>query len=126
MTGVSISDRLPTGVLCFDLIDILDLIGEDAVRSEWKVSGLECLGQRADEFHAIADAVTPISGAALRSLAHGIYQTIDGRFEAFLPTTDTPWLIIRAADSSCFDVETEQPDILDQLRKRFSAVVDLP
>lgn len=121
MPGVTILDRSPDGrTLGFDLIDILLVLGDDARRSVWTVHGIEALGRRADELH------DKVLGEQLVELARGVDQVIDGTLAGRLPGADAPWIVIRAVDSSAFDVETTREDVIDALRARFSRVADLP
>lgn len=124
MKGITISDE-KDNVLSFDLVDILNFIGEKAICSKWKVSYVECNGRTAEELHKISDEKILISGKHLFLIASNLLQTIDGKFEAFLGNELIPWLIIRAVDSSEFDVETDDFDVLQKIRQSFSNVVDL-
>lgn len=128
MSGVTILDRDPsTGVLSFDLRDILRWLGDDATRSVWVVRNVECRGgDAATELHEASDRSTELSGARLNELANGVMQVVDGEFYGRLPNESSAWITIRAVDSSAFDVETNREDILRALKANFSHVEDLP
>jgi hypothetical protein len=112
--------------LSFDLLDILSVIGEPAARSKWRCAGVECLGALSDDLHALSDSGEWITGEQLFNLAAGVYQTIDGYFYARNAGADHDWLAIRAVDSSCFDVESTDAGVIQDLKQRFRLVRDFP
>jgi hypothetical protein len=128
MKGVTILDRDPSsGVLSFDLKDILSVLGDDAERSTWTVRDVECLGgDAATALHHASDAREVLGGNRLADLARDVGQIIDGEFSARLPNEEAPWIMIRAVDSSAFDVETDREDVLAALKAKFDRVEDLP
>ncbi len=128
MRGVTILDRDPnSGVLSFDLRDILSVLGGDAERSTWTVRDVECLdGDAASALHEACDACEVLSGDRLVDLARDVGQIIEGEFSARLPNEEAAWITIRAVDSSAFDVETDREDILTALKAKFDRVEDLP
>ena len=128
MTGVTILDTDPkTNVLAFDLRDILAVLGADAARSRWSVQDVECLGaDAADALHEASDRHEVLDGARLADLAQRVDQVIEGQFSGRLPDDETDWIVIRAVDSSAYDVLTDRADVLAQLRARFRRVEDLP
>ena len=87
MRGVTIRDRDPANnTLSFDLRDILDLLGPDAARSEWRVRDVECVGRQAAEaLHRSSDDGEVVGGTQLIQLARDVGQIIDGEFSARLP-----------------------------------------
>lgn len=130
MRGITILDKSPDGkVLSFDLKDILGVI-EPRVRSlRWRLEGIECLGEGADKLHKFSDSDEPLSGGELIELSRQVYQVIDGDFHGYrgeAPGPDNPWLIIRAVDSSAFDVECNDLSVLESVKSRFSKVIDIP
>jgi hypothetical protein len=125
MRGITISDRDASGqVLNFDLRDILDVVRGQQPDLVWSVSGVEALG----ETQPLEDAATqgtPIGTDELRRMAEGITQTIEGRFVGTRRVPGAaPVVVIHAVDSSSFDVETDDRDILKELRRRFRRVTD--
>ena len=128
MKGVTILDRDPTtGVLSFDLRDILPLLGKDGERSTWTVRDVECLGGDAvQELHDASDACLALTGSRLIELARAVGQVIDGEFSGRLPNDEADWIMIRAVDSSAFDVHTDREDILAALKLKFERVEDIP
>jgi hypothetical protein len=129
LRGIEIKDSVPRergNYLSFDLKDILGLIGERALVSQWRCRWVECTGENAREMHSLSDVDRNISGAEILRLASGISQTIDGQFEAFAAGESNPWLLIKAIDSSLFEVWSHDPDILLRVKTNFSNVSDLP
>ena len=59
-------------------------------------------------------------------LAAEITQVIDGKFQGYLLNENQPWLIITAVDSSTYDVETVDENILNQIRQQFQQISELP
>lgn len=124
MRGVTISDK-KNSLLAFDLIDILKLIGEKAFLSTWKIFNVECIGEEAETLHNISDRGMHISGNILFSISSNLIQVINGEFEAYFEG-DSPWLIIKAIDSSEYDVKTDDNNIITKMKNSFSDVVALP
>jgi len=113
-------------VLSFDLVDILRLAEADVRASSWRCRHVECVGDLAEDLHRAADAGNPVTGTELLRLASGIRQVIDGDFEGFRPAATTPWVVIRAVDSSEYVVVTDDKALLSRLRERFHNVSDSP
>jgi diaminopimelate decarboxylase len=123
--AVTIHD-LRDGVLAFDLIDILRVLGPDAESSSWRGKNVDCTGDLADEMHGFSDSDVALTGAAMLRLAGGVLQIIDGDFEAYRAGETRPWLVIRAIDSSEYAVITEDQELLGRVRERFRDVRDSP
>lgn len=128
MKGVVILDRDPrSGALGFDVRDILSLLGNDAERSTWMVRDVECLGgDAASTLHRASDAGEVLTGHRLLELARDVEQIVDGTFAGRLPNEEADWIIIRAVDSTAFDVQTDRADVLDRIKATFARVEDLP
>lgn len=127
MKGIEIKDSTEDGnALSFDIRELIAVIGEPALVSSWQCKYLECFGDNAEKLHEISDKEQHISGEELMQIASGIYQTVDGEFEAYCDKAEKPWLVIRAIDSSSFDVITSDLEILERVRRNFQDVTDLP
>ena len=127
LQGVEIRDVVPAeqgGYLSFDLIDLLRLIGERAIEAKWRCRFVECIGENAEQLHEISDRGVSIMGAELIRIASGISQTIDGDFEARYSDAENPWLVIKAIDSSLFEVWSDDLDLLRKVRETFKLVSD--
>ena len=125
MRGVTIRDAREN-LLGFDLIDILRVLGSRIESSRWKVHGLEVTGRSADRLYEISDNGRVINGNELIAIATDLLQTIDGEFEAFDNSSPEPWLVIRAVDSSEFDVECDDPWVHQKLIESFTDITDMP
>ena len=128
MKGVTIFDLdSRTGALSFDLRDILELLGADVVRSMWMLKEVECLGaEAADALHWASDNKKVLDGFNFLTLAQNVNQVIDGEFSGRLPNDDRDWVVIRAVDSSAYDVLTDRESILMALKEHFDCVQDIP
>jgi hypothetical protein len=127
LQGVEITDKdTAKCFLSFDLKDILPLAGVRAATSRWRCRFVECTGESAEELHAASDAGRIISGEELLRIASGLLQVIDGRFEAYSDVDAEPWLMVKAVDSSSFEVWSDDPDVIIRVRENFREVSDLP
>jgi hypothetical protein len=127
MPGITIRDADERHVLVVDLAGILNLVGERALHSRWLVSGVDAPGgETADELGYVSDNHVVVTGERLLELAQGVWQIIDGKFQAFENDSASPWLTIYAVDSSAYDVVCKDVGLLDRLKSTFRAVSDLP
>lgn len=126
MRGITISDSTPDGFLAVNLIDILEIIVPAIATTQWQITNLECVGTTAKKLYQIADNRQLISSELLLELVAEITQIIDGKFEGYLLNQNQPWLIITAVDSSAYDVETVDENILNQIRQQFEQISELP
>jgi len=124
MRGVTIRDMVESRkFLAVDLRHILDLLGERAIQSRWRASEVWATGDASSKLEAAADGQAFITGEHLSRMAHNLAQVIDGEFLAF-ENSDSPWIIIRAVDSSFYEVFSDEPAVLDRVRKSFQRVSD--
>ena len=123
MRGVTITDS-KNNFLKVDLVDILQLLGSQAENSEWEISDVECVGSAADALHKLSDSKTRVPGHTLLQMAAHLTQVIDGEFIGCGEGEKQPWIIVRAVDSSAYDVQSEDEDVLAQIRCRFKEVTD--
>jgi hypothetical protein len=100
------------------------LLGQRAYDSEWERSGVECVGNAADKLHELSDARARVPGEALLQIAASVTQVIDGRFVGYQQYRNQPWIIIRAVDSSFYEIEIEDEEVLTQIREHFTNVED--
>jgi len=126
MQGITITDQTTDGFLAVNLIDILQAIAPAVLTTQWQITNLECLGKTAEKLYQIADSQQWISCALMLELAAAITQVIDGKFQGYRLNENQPWLIITAVDSSAYDVETLEENILGQIRQQFQQVSELP
>ena len=126
MRGITISDSTPDGFLDVNLIDILEIIAPAISTTQWQITNLECLGTTAEKLEQLADDKQLISSELLLQLATEITQIVDGKFQGYFLNENQPWLIIAAVDSSAYDVETVDENILNQIRQQFQQISELP
>jgi hypothetical protein len=113
--------------LAVDLRHLLDALGERAIHSLWEISEVSRFGEplmvtgegRANVLDELARSKKRISGTLLHELAHSVDQVIWGEFRAFEDGGSAPWVIIRAIDSTWYEVETQDDAALAQIRKAF-------
>lgn len=142
-----IKDLDPRGCLGFDLLDVLEGMGAGVARSfRWLVTDFDPTGD--ETAHALASRVTAarpmgvvLSGDELLALARRTAQTIDATAVAFqdesalnasiepffsigeFPESDAAH-VVRAIDSSYFEVYTKDERVAEALRRRFHDVTD--
>lgn len=125
MRGIVIRDLTESGCLAIDLRHVVDLLGIRGIQSQWLVSGVWATGeQEPSELKQISNAETSISGQELSRMANGVYQVIDGEFAGFENGSDQPWIVIRAVDSSFYEVLSSDQHVLGMIRDSFSDVSD--
>ena len=122
MPRITIRDRIDDA-LSFDLSDLLVLIPPSIDRS-WKVEYVECYGPSADQLHAFGINSTRMSDRQFHQVAAGIDQTIDGEFRAFLQSSESPSIVIRAMDNTLFEVLTDDPVLIEAIKGRFNDVTE--
>ena len=127
MFGIKIQDSIPGGGwLSFGLSDILDVIGEPALSSEWRCLNLCYITMRDGTFHECRERHRKLSGKEFIAFAANVHQTIDGEFIGKTSGSNKAWLIIKAVDSSWFEVWSSKPKVLDELKGRFATVSSIP
>ncbi|XXX75806.1 hypothetical protein WMF30_49970 [Sorangium sp. So ce134] len=125
MRAITISDRDPTtGALDFDLRDLLSVIAADAGQLKWEVVSPDCVGARANELDELAARGVRVSGDLLLDIAEGIEQVIDGEFRAYETGKDSPVLVMRAVDSTSWDIASDNDELLRAFRYRFRSVIE--
>ena len=129
MQGLKIKDSRQTelgGFLNFDLKDIFSAIGDLVIVSTWKCHNVECAGENAQSLHELSEEGRSVSGKELVEIVKGIFQTIDGEFEAYRDGKEEPWLVVNAVDSSWFEVLSLESSVLERVRTSFQDVSPLP
>jgi hypothetical protein len=111
--------------LSFDLREVLAALGPRAGASSWSFRDLEFVcrdGQEVSELKQDSRATSRLSGQVLISAADRILQVIDGEFAAFDDEDDRPWVIVRAVDSTFWEVESQDADLLTEVSSCFHSV----
>ena len=130
-------------LLAFDLKDILDALAAKVDALNWCITDVDCCGLGAAALcRKVDESAAPglwVSGAELRALAASVEQVVDGDFFGFpkelrleaLATSDVETtafphnkaqLVIRAVDSSWFEVYTKDTHVTQVLLDRFRDV----
>ncbi|GJD32522.1 hypothetical protein PMNALOAF_3798 [Methylobacterium adhaesivum] len=130
MPTLQIHDLVPHSRAVVDPCTVIPLLGERAVRATWQLTGVarydEALmiagDDAAERLECLARSSDRIPGALLTDLLSQVAQVIWGEFIAHEAGRDTPWVIIRAIDSSWCEVETDDAGVLDRVRKTFTNV----
>jgi hypothetical protein len=106
------------------------MLGDRAIRANWQVAGVSRYDEAimitgdeaADRLEALCRSSVRVPGSLLSELVHQTAQIIWGEFTAFEGRKDAPWVIVRAIDSSWCEIETDDEDVLDLVRRTFSDV----
>ncbi|MCP1539620.1 hypothetical protein [Methylorubrum extorquens] len=121
---------MTNGMLDFDLRHVLAALGAQAIACSWIVSGVaaydeafDATGEQVRRLEELAASGRRIKGDRLRDLADGTQQVIWGEFQAYADANAAvPVLIVRAIDSSYYEVATNDPRVLQNLRAAFRDV----
>jgi len=112
-------------VLAFDLRDLLALLSPAALAAEWTVADPACqeffaTGEGGAALEKLAAETAMVSGKDLLALANETQQVIWGDFMgAFQNRPGQIWTIIRAVDSSFYEITTSDSEVLDKVKGHF-------
>jgi hypothetical protein len=120
-------DVVPHSRAVVDPCTVIPLLGERAVRARWQLAGVARYGEAlvivgdeaAKRLEHLARSSDRISGTLLRDLLGRVAQVVWGEFTAHENRRNTPWVIVRAVDSSWCEVETGDAGVLDRVRETF-------
>lgn len=112
------------GSLSFDLRDLLETIGEDATKSLWRAPGVNYVSSDEREIPVMESLGRgeEVQGDDLRGGISRLLQVVDGDFEAFLDNEESPWLILRAVDSSWWEIVCYREVVRNAVKRRFDLV----
>ena len=130
MTTSRIYDLQRSNVLAVDLRHVLKALGPRTAKAFWQASEvtsfsepLFATGKKADELELLSVSTDRIDGAALHDLAENVTQVIWGEFRAYDELADMkPWVIVRAIDSTFYEVISSDPAVHDALKRAFRDV----
>jgi hypothetical protein len=116
------------GGLEFDLAEVLAALGDRVATSRWRGRGLFYVSRDEQDIESLErlGVGEDISGVDLLAALPRLLQVIDGEFEATSAAGEVPWVIVRAVDSSWWEIRSEEPRILEALRASFRVVENLP
>ena len=111
------------GCLAFDLEDLLELLGGQALQSVWRCKAEEAISKAlpinlANTFNVHEGH----DGLTFKKLASETRQVIDGVFEAFNLQSEIPWVRLEVIDSSYWEVWATDENFLKPFRARFTDV----
>ena len=132
MTTLRIYD-LKQEVLALELRDLLRLLAPKSLEANWIVSTVksstpghewfEATGEGGERLEGLAQNNAQLSGSDLAALAENTRQVIWGEFVG-LPHTqsDKTWVIIRAVDSTFYEVDTDDEMVLSKISSTYKDV----
>ena len=131
MRGVIIRDGTEPGGrggLDFDLAEVLQALGERVTTSWWRGRGLWYICRDDADIEPLqrVAAGALVAGYELVSILPRLLQVIDGEFEGIVAEGELPWVVVRAVDSSWWEVLSDKPEVLEAVRASFRSVEDLP
>ena len=115
------------GGLEFGLAEVLFALGPRVAESRWLCRDLHYISRDETDIDTLdlAAAGGLVEGHDLLSALPRVLQVINGEFEG-VSEDSTPWVIIRAVDSSWWEVLSDDPSALQAIRQRFRVVHGLP
>jgi hypothetical protein len=136
ITTLRIYDLGDDSVLALDLRDLVDLLAPRSIEANWIVSPVGMVhlasGRTFDEFMAtgqgggqlesLAASGSRASGPTLAEYAHAAHQIIWGQFVATFPEQTDTWVVIRAIDSTFYEVTTSDDIVLAKIRSTYTDV----
>jgi hypothetical protein len=122
MYTITITDKDADGFLSVDLVDLLRALAPIPEDVEWCVANLELASSTTDELYDIERRNATLTISQLDRLAHECGQIINGEITACSSGTKTPVLVLRAVDSSAWDVSADDQEMLARVRRAFSQV----
>ena len=112
------------GYLDFDLLEVLAALGDRALESRWLAHDLEYISK--DELDVpIIEAMArgqAVSGQELASGIEALLQVIDGEFLATAPGDEHPWIVVKAFDSTRWEVVSADAKAHEAIRNAFRVV----
>jgi hypothetical protein len=127
------------GVLALDLRDLINLLAPRSIEASWIVSPVKLehpeLARTVDEFmmtgsgrpgedqlELLAASGSSVSGLMLAEYAHATSQVIWGQFAGTLPAQSDIWVVIRAIDSTFYEVTTSDDEVLAKIKSAYNDV----
>lgn len=125
--------------LALDLRDLIDLLSPRSLEASWRVSPVKLnypqLGRSIAEFmmtgpgkpgedrlEQLAASGSSVSGATLSEAARAAWQVIWGQFVATFPEQNDTWVVIRAIDSTFYEVTSADEAVLNAIRSAYKDV----
>jgi hypothetical protein len=112
------------GGLEFDLREVLLAVEEQSRRCTWRGRDIHYVSRDdcdVGPMHSLGQG-RAVAGDDLIDGIGQLLQVIDGEFEATEPGRDNPSLVIRAVDSSWWEVLSDDATVQAAIRRRFRVV----
>lgn len=120
-------------VLALDLRDLLRLLAPRSLEARWIVSTVksskpghewfEATGEGGERLEGLAQDDGQLSGSDLAALAENTRQVIWGEFVGSAPAqSDKPWVIIRAVDSTFYEIDSDDEAVLNKISSTYKDV----
>ncbi|TCQ73829.1 hypothetical protein EDF68_11720 [Ochrobactrum sp. BH3] len=119
--------------LTVDLIDMLRLFAPHSLQTNWIVSPVKSLesgrewfeatGEGGEQLELLAEDNVRLSGTELAALAEITVQVIWGEFTGTkLTQPDEAWVVVRAIDSTFYEVVTDDETVLNKIKSTYNDV----
>jgi hypothetical protein len=120
-------------VLAIDLRDLLRLLAPLSLEARWVVSTVksskpehewfEATGEGGERLEGLAQHDGQLWGSDLAALAENTRQVIWGEFVGLAPAqSDRPWVIIRAVDSTFYEIDSDDEAVLNKISSTYKDV----
>lgn len=127
MAKLSVHD-LTRNTLAFDLRDLVRVLAPASLAAMWTIKApeevaFEATGAGGLRLAELAEVSARITGQELQNIANATTQVIWGNFIGVLPDEpDRTWLVIRAIDSSFYEIETADTAAVEKVKSHFTDV----
>ncbi|WP_237151781.1 hypothetical protein [Oryzibacter oryziterrae] len=119
-------------LLALDLRDLLKLLAPRSLAARWTVAPVreadgearfEATGEEGERLERLAQVGATVTGQELAAMAAKVGQVIWGEFVGMETTAPgSPWVIIRAIDSTCYEIETDDMAVLNKVKVTYRQV----
>ena len=120
-------------ILAVELSGLLRLLAPRSLQASWIVRTVkssrpghewfEATGEGGERLEKLAQDNDQLAGPDLAALAEETLQVIWGEFVGSLPNEPgKTWVVIRAADSTFYEIETDDETVLRKIRSNYADV----
>jgi hypothetical protein len=132
MPTLEIHDTLEDrSFLAVDLRHIITALKHRAAEADWEIGavtshaeGLWAVGDEdaVQKLETMAALGGRVPGQTFAAVANNIHQVVWGEFRAFDHAALSPWVVIRAIDSTFYEVYSEDLGVIESIRSTFTDV----